>query len=198
MQGDFEKARQLYRHGRSLLHELGKGLIAAGTGIDLLIVESLAGELDGAEREVMPDYEFLDKAGETYRLSTIAALLSRVIRDQGRDSDALKFSEFAERTTASDDVESQALWRSIRAPILARAGRLDDALALARSAVELSQQSDAPQMRADALFELASVLQLAGQTDESRRCVDESIATYHLKGDVVSASRVKTWAERLA
>ena len=41
----------------------------------------------------MADYEFLVRAGETYFFSTMAALLSSVVRDQGRDEDALVFSK---------------------------------------------------------------------------------------------------------
>jgi tetratricopeptide (TPR) repeat protein len=197
MNGDFDKARQNYRHARDLLRDLGQGLIRAGTGIDVLIVESLAGDLTGAEREVMPDYEFLARAGEAYRRSTIAALLSRVLRDQGRNSEALVFSKIAEEITAPDDIESQALWRSIRAPILARAGEITEAEALARSAVELSQQSDAPQMRADVLSELAAVLQLLGRTDESLRAINAAIDIYRTKGDAVSTERAANWAAHL-
>lgn len=197
MNGEFDRARALYRRGRGLLRELGQGLNAASTGIDILLVELLAGDLSAAVREVMPDYEFLSRGGETYYRSTIAALLSRVLRDQGRDDEALEYSQIAEAATAADDTESQALWRSIRAPILARAGKPLEAEALARSAVEFSKQSDAPQMRADALAELAAVLMLAGRLDESRIEVDHAIAIYLAKGDGVSAARWTAWADQI-
>jgi len=197
MGGDFEKARALYRHGRGLLRELGHGVNAASTGIDLLAVELLAGDLAAAERDVMPDYEFLASAGETYFLSTIAAMLSRVVRDQGRDDEALKLSKVAEETSAEDDVESQALWRSIRAPIIARCGNLAEAESLARSAVELSRKTDAPQAQADTLSELAAVLMHAGRIDEARQAVDAAISIYQAKGDVVSAARAAAWAAGL-
>lgn len=198
MLGEFDHARTLYRRGRNLLRELGNGLLAASTGIDLLIVELLAGDLPRAEREVMPDYEFLRAAGETYRLSTIAALLSKVVRDQGRDADAMIYSKLAEELTADDDVESQALWRSIRAPMIARTGDLDGAYALARSAWDLTQQCDAPQMRADALSELASVHKLADRLDDARQAIDLAIDTYRAKGDRVSAQRATDWSAALA
>ena len=198
MRGEFDEARSLYRRGRTLLRELGKGLIAAGTAIDLLLVELLAGDLAGAEREVMADYKFLERAGETYRRSTIAALLSRVVRDQGRDQDAMAYSTVAERLSADDDIESLALWRSIRAPIAARAGALDEAERLARSAVDLSQQSDALQMQADALAELADVLMLAGRRDEARQTIGTAIATYEAKGNIVSSARASAWAAKLS
>jgi ATP/maltotriose-dependent transcriptional regulator MalT len=197
MNGDFSQARSLYRRGRAMLRELGQGLNAAANGIDVLQVELLAGDLAGAEREVMADLAFLERAGETFYLSTMAAVISRVIRDQGRDEDALVLSRKAEEATAAGDVESLALWRSIRAPILARAGRMREAESLARSAVELSQGSDSPQMQADALSELAAVLEHAGRLDESRRAIEDAISLYQGKGDVVSAARAATMAARL-
>jgi ATP/maltotriose-dependent transcriptional regulator MalT len=198
MTGEFDKARSHYRRGRGLLRELGQGLNVAATGIDVLLVELLAGDLVGAEREVMADYEFLTRTGETFNLSTMAALLSRIVREQGRDDDALAFSQIAEASTAAEDVDSLALWRSIRAPIVARAGNLAEAESLARSAVELSQQSDAPQLRADTLSELATVLMLAGRLDEARQTIATAIAIYQAKGDVVSASKAAGWATRLS
>jgi tetratricopeptide (TPR) repeat protein len=198
MNGDFDQARALYRRGRGLLRELGQGLVAASTGIDILLVELLAGDLVAAEREVMPDFEFLTRAGETFYMSTIAALLSRVVRDQGRDDEAVAFSRIAESATAADDMESQALWRSIRAPIVARAGNLAEAESLARSAVELSKQSDAPQMQADTLSELATVLLLAGRAEEAREAIDTAIAIYRAKGDIISTARASAWASSLS
>ena len=198
MNGEFEKARALYRRGRGLLRELGQGLNAASTAIDILLVELLAGDLVAAEQDAMPDYEFLSRAGETYFMSTMAALLSRVVRDQGRDGEALVFSRIAEGATAADDIDSQALWRSIRAPIVARAGNLAEAESLARSAVALAQQSDALQMQADTLSELAAVLNLAGRVDEARQTIDSAIATYRAKGDIVSATRATAWSASLS
>ncbi len=182
MNGDFDQARSLYRRGRAMLRELGQGLNAAANGIDVLQVELLAGDLASAEREVMADLAFLERAGETFYLSTMAALLSRVVRDQGRDEDALVLSRKAEEATAADDVESLALWQSIRAPILARAGKIAEAESLARSAVELSQKSDAPQMQADSLSELAAVLMQAGRLDEARQAIEKAIAIYQAQG----------------
>jgi len=194
MRGEFDKARALYRQGRELLSELGQGVNAASTGIDLLMVELLAGDLKRAEQEVMPDYEFLKRAGETYFLSTMAALLSRVVRDQGRDQDAMDFSAVAEETAASDDIDSQSLWRSIRAQILARRGDVSNAEELARSAVALSQQSDALQMQADALSELSAVLCIAGRAQEARSSIARAIEIYRAKGDVVSTARAEASA----
>jgi hypothetical protein len=130
-------------------------------------------------------------------MSTIAALISRVMRDTGRDDEAIAFSRIAEDATAADDVESQALWRSIRAPILARAGKLLEAEALARSAVALAQTTDALIMQGDTARELATVLWHAGQPEESRHSIDAAIRIYTTKGDIVSAARSSAWRDKL-
>ena len=130
-------------------------------------------------------------------MSTTAALISRVMREMGRDDDAMAFSRVAEDAAAVDDVESQALWRSIRAPILARAGQTVEAESLARSAVALAQTTDALTMQGDTARELATVLWLAGQPEESRRSIDAAIGIYEAKGDIVSAARARAWRDQL-
>ena len=124
-------------------------------------------------------------------------MLSRVVRDQGRDDDALKLSAAAEEAAADDDVESQALWRSIRAPILARAGDLAQAESLARSAVALAMQTAAPPLKADTLSDLAAVLMIAGRRGEARQTIAAAIDIYRAKGDIVSAARASAWADAL-
>ncbi|HEY9067386.1 MAG TPA: adenylate/guanylate cyclase domain-containing protein [Burkholderiaceae bacterium] len=189
MDAKLEEARTLYRRGRRLLRELGQGVSAASTGIDLARVELLGGDLALAEREVRSDYDFLARMGETYFLSTMAALLSRIVRDQGRDEEAMALSQAAEAATAADDVESQALWRAIRAPIVARAGNAALGEELARGALDLARKTEAPMLQADALSELAAVLRLRGRASEAHQAMNEAIELYVAKGNIVSATR---------
>jgi class 3 adenylate cyclase/tetratricopeptide (TPR) repeat protein len=187
MNGELEVARALYRKSRALLHDLGQGVYAASTGIDLARVELHDGDLALAQREVQSDCDFLAAKGETYFLSTMAALLARIVREQGRDDEALALSHTAEAATASDDLESQALWRMVRAPILARAGDWQQAEDLALKAVELVRQTESPMLQADALAELAVVLSIAGRHDEARPHRAAAIALYEAKGNRVMA-----------
>jgi ATP/maltotriose-dependent transcriptional regulator MalT len=197
MNGELEAARDLCRRARTVLRDLGKGVFAASTGLDLARVELHGGDLAAAEREVREDYDFLAKVGETYVLSTMAALLSRLVRDQGRDDEALALSKIAEQASAADDVESQALWRAIRAPIVARGGELVAAEELARGALEFARRAEAPCMQADAMVELAEVLRLSGLLDAARTTLSEALALYTAKGDVVSAARASALARDL-
>ena len=57
----------------------------------------------------------------------------------------------AEGLAADDDVEAQIVLRTVRARLAACAGRADEARLLAREAVELTGQTDAPVLRADTL-----------------------------------------------
>jgi class 3 adenylate cyclase/tetratricopeptide (TPR) repeat protein len=194
MNGEPALARTLYQRSRAMLRDLEHGVNAASTGISVARIELLAGDLAVAEREIRADYEFLRKVGETYFLSTMAALLSQVVRELGRDEEALALSQVAEAATAVDDLESQALWRSIRAPMIARSGDLALAEELASTAVEMARRTEAPNLQADALAEQARVLHLAARPDAACRAISEAIALYTAKGNVAGADRARSWA----
>jgi class 3 adenylate cyclase/tetratricopeptide (TPR) repeat protein len=189
MNGELDHARALYRRARSMLHDLGQGVTAASTGLDLAMVELRGGDTALAEREVRADFEFLEKSGEAYYLSSMAAMLARLAREQGRDADALALTERAEAAAASDDVLTQALWRAVRAPVLARSGRLEQAEHLAQGAIALLRDVEAPGFLGDALVDLAIVLRIAGKIEEASQAVDEALALLHAKGDRPFAGR---------
>ena len=197
MNGEFDKARAMVRKGRHDLNDRGQGVMRAATAIDLARVELLAGDSSGAEREIRADYEFLLRRGETYLLSSIAAALGRLVRQQGRDAEALEFSQAAESAAAEDDVDAQVQWRAVRAPILARGGDAAAAQELARAAVRMARAAAAPLLQADALLDLGEVFEVAQRPEQARECYLEAGATAAAKGDVVTARRARERAERL-
>ncbi|HEX6722570.1 MAG TPA: hypothetical protein VF107_13475, partial [Burkholderiaceae bacterium] len=139
---------------------------------------------------------FLLRRGETYLLSSIAAALGRLVRQQGRDAEALEFSQAAESAAAEDDVDAQVQWRAVRAPILARGGDATAAQELARAAVRMARAAAAPLLQADALLDLGDVLEVAQRPEQARECYLEAGATAAAKGDVVTARRARERAER--
>jgi tetratricopeptide (TPR) repeat protein len=195
MTGNFDAARALLRRGRAVLRELGQGVHAASTALDLVVVEMLAGDLPTAEREVRADHAFLEQRGETFYLSTMTAMLALVVRNQGRDDEALQLTRAAEQSAADDDVDAQIRWRSTRAPIIARAGALGEAETLATAAVTMARQTEEPVLLAYALSELAAVLAYAQRTAEAHHAYAEAVDLFSAKGDCVSAARVQ---DRLA
>ena len=192
MDGDIQAAQRLMKRSRAMLKDLGQGVFAASSGIDLARVELRGGDLAQAETELRADLEFLRAKGETYLVSSMASLLARLVREQGRHEEALALSRTAEEATADDDVESGALWRMVRAPLLAAQGATDEALVLARDAVALAQRTEAPILQADALWELATVLQARGSAAdvaEAAEATAQALALYRAKGDRWSAGR---------
>ena len=57
--------------------------------------------------------------------ATTAALLAQARSAQGRYDDAAALTETVARDAAPEDVVTQALWRSVRAGVLARRGATD-------------------------------------------------------------------------
>jgi len=79
----------------------------------------------------------------------------------------------------------------VRAKLLGREGRLDEAAALAREAVRLAEPTDMLTIRADALVDLAEVLDLSEPSAEAVAAAREGLALYERKGDRVSTARVR-------
>jgi hypothetical protein len=90
-------------------------------------------------------------------------------------------------------MDSCVLWRVVRAPLLARAGHLAEAEALARSAVSLALQTEAVDLQADALAELAGVLKMAGKAGDARGHIADAIHLFSQKGNVVAAGRARAF-----
>jgi class 3 adenylate cyclase/tetratricopeptide (TPR) repeat protein len=198
MRGDFERARELCSNGRATLQDLGRNVVAASTSQDSCTVEMLAGDPAAAERELRRDFEVLTEMGEAYLLSTIAGELARAVYAQGRIEEADKLSGLAKEFSAPDDVTSQALWRSVRAKVLAQRGESDSALALAREAVALLRTTDAIVRQADALVDEADVMQLLDRGEAARTRLDEAIQLFERKGNVVAAEKTRSALALLA
>jgi tetratricopeptide (TPR) repeat protein len=66
--------------------------------------------------------------------------------------------------------------------LLAAEGRMDDAHALALEAVRLAERMEFPTLHADALRDLADVLQEAGRPDEADAAAQAALDLYRRKG----------------
>ncbi|HEU5297691.1 MAG TPA: adenylate/guanylate cyclase domain-containing protein [Burkholderiaceae bacterium] len=191
MVGNHEVARRNARSARAVLRDLGQGVRAAASSIDLATVELLAGDPAAAERELRTDFEMLLGLGETYFSSSMATLLARAVHEQGRDEEALVLTGIAESSAGNDDLDVQASWRSARALILARRGAIAEAELLARAALDLAKQTEAPTLLGSALADLATVLFHAQRNEDARKAIGEAIAVYGAKGDTSSAARAQ-------
>ena len=188
MRGDFDKARATYVHAEALLKELG-GYVAASGSLESAQIEILAGDLDAAESALRNDYQALEAMGERYLLSSVAGLLARVLYEQGRYDEAEELTLKVEELSSAEDIDAQALWRGVRAKILAQRGEKAEALRLAEEMLALRRQAEAPDLEAEALADLAEVQRLSGD-EEWQATLAQAVAGYNGKGDLASVRRI--------
>jgi class 3 adenylate cyclase/tetratricopeptide (TPR) repeat protein len=189
MAGNADRARELVRSSKATYADLG--FPHTGPEEAAGIIEMLAGDPAAAERHWRIGYELHASLGEMAYLSTFAANLAHALHAQGRDAEAAAFTRVSEEAAAADDVLSQFRWRSARAKVLARRQEFEEAEALAREAVGIAAETDFIVWGADTLMDLADVLRAAGRVDEAIRPIQDALALYEAKGDVVSSAKAR-------
>ncbi|MDQ4030720.1 MAG: adenylate/guanylate cyclase domain-containing protein, partial [Actinomycetota bacterium] len=185
MQGDLEQARGLYAESTALLDELGLRFRRAVRSLVGAEIESLAGDLPAAERELRRGYETLEAIGERGVRAVLAAFLGDVLCQRGDDDEAERFAGIAADLVEAADLVPHALEHAVRARVLSRRGD-ETAEALARHAVELAARSDFPDLRARTLLALAEVV-----PDEADEHVAEARRLYEQKGNLVAADSLR-------
>ena len=196
MTGAFDRARALLAEGDAILAELGR--MAQAVSHHAAAVELLAGRPGAAEAALRPGYEALARMGERTVLATTAADLARCVLAQGREADAAALCAESERLAAPEDVATGALWRGVRARLLAAAGEHAAAEGLAREALALVEPTDLLTDRATVLLDLADVLHAGGRADDAGRIRERAVALHEEKGNRVAAARAREWPEQRA
>jgi class 3 adenylate cyclase/tetratricopeptide (TPR) repeat protein len=163
MQGEFDRARELSRHGRTQLEELGLDMEVASVANEAWRVEMLAGDPAAAESELRHAYDLLTQAGEKYFLSTVAGLLAQTLYALERYDEAEPLCRLTAELAAADDVSTQALWRCVHGKLLARRGSFPEAEAAVREALEILEPTDHVLLTFGALLDLAEVQRLSGR-----------------------------------
>ena len=79
--------------------------------------------------------------------------------------------------------------------MLASRGELEQAESLAREAVKIGAETDYFDLHAGALLDLAEVLRGAAKAGEARTALEEAVALYERKGNLVGAARAKAALE---
>jgi len=79
----------------------------------------------------------------------------------------------------------------VRGKILARSGRFEDGVAMAREAVRLAHTSDDPTAQGNALADLAEVFMLGGQASEATTALDAAMARFDSKGNLAAAAEAR-------
>ena len=184
MQDDVTAAHATLGRAKTLLESLGPTMTAAVTQPAALIA-MLAGDPATAERYLRVEYESLKEMGERRYLATTAVDLASAIAAQGqaRYDEATHLIAIGREAAAGEDLGAEALGQGLSARILADRGRHSDAVALARSAVALTAQTDLLSARAGILLDLAHVLAAAGRVPDARAAATEALDLYERKGN---------------
>jgi tetratricopeptide (TPR) repeat protein len=188
MLGEVGEAHALLARFRRAVSRLDETvwLFAINFGFVVLVDDPVA-----AERELRSGCDALRRIGEKSHFSSVAGLLARALYAQRRYDDAYQFTVESEQAARPNDIHSHILWRTTRAKVLARYGRLDAGEALAREAVAFAAASDFLDSHGDTLVDLAEVLRLRGRGAEATEAVEEAVPLYEQKENVASAARAR-------
>jgi class 3 adenylate cyclase/tetratricopeptide (TPR) repeat protein len=191
MQGRFDEARARMEGARQFFEDRGMRLPLAGQALHEQGIETLAGDLEAADRALSNGIEILRTAGETGVLSTLASMRAQVLYQLGRREEMAAAIDLAKQTGAPTDISTQANWRSVAAMAAADDGRMDEARTLIGQAVQLIEPTDFPEMRAGAFEALAHVEARDQRPHASKAALERALAEHERKGNRVAAKRVR-------
>ncbi len=190
--GEFDGAFEAANVWRKHLRDLGQEAMYARTAACAWDVCFWAQDWVRGEEVLREGYEMLERMGKKSHLSTRAAELGEAMFRQGGLDEAERLSEVSEELGAGDDRYNEAMWRRLRAKVLAARGDLDRAKEFARQAVESAAGLGFLDDAALAWLSLAEILRAAGNA-EAGAAAAEALALFRRKGNLVGAG----WAQAL-
>jgi predicted ATPase len=191
MEGRFEDARMLVGDALAIYDDLGlEAQIAHTAEQESAYLEMLDDDPTAAERELTQAYEAFERIGLPNSAASAAGYLGLALCAQGRYEEAARFAGISESAAVANDVNTQIVWRRVRARVLARQGALQSAETLGREAARLGEKTDALDDHGDTLVDLADVLRVAGRRDEATTALAKAARLYERKGNLVSAAKV--------
>jgi class 3 adenylate cyclase/tetratricopeptide (TPR) repeat protein len=195
MLGRFGDANRLLAEAEERVLE--RGVVRFQTYLPLrrFEVAMLEGDAARAEAAARETCESAQATGELGNFMIFCCNLARALIELGRDDEAEQWLERG-REHVSEERLPQILWRQARGKLLARRGELEEGERLAREAVAVAEETDMLNVHADALLGLADVLVLAGR--DARAELDEALALYERKGNLVMAERTRSRLAELA
>jgi tetratricopeptide (TPR) repeat protein len=198
MQGRFDEARELLGRARAIYEELAnQQALHTLAGFWFAPLDMLAGEPASAEDELRLACEYFRARGEQGLLSTLSAFLAEALYVQDRFDEARHWAQVSREAATSDDYNAQGLWRAVEAKLLARREELDEAETVARQGTEFVNRSDELDTQAHVHLALVEVHRLAGRTEDAVRALDDAMALFEQKGNVVMTERSRVLREAL-
>jgi tetratricopeptide (TPR) repeat protein len=195
MLGRLDESRSDLRRADEMLGELGapfRGIVTRQMAGE---AAHARGDYEEAVRIFREAHDYFNATGETGFNSTTAALLALSLGELGRFGEAEEKIERSREMTNEDDFASQALWRVAMSLVESNRGNHEEAVDLARKAIDFTEPTDYLPMKAQAHETLGRVLAAAGRAEEAREAYERSVQRYEQKGDLVSSARLR---DRLA
>jgi tetratricopeptide (TPR) repeat protein len=190
--GDIEGGRAKLERSKEICRELGIAYGLAEAHMAGAELEVLAGDLPAAEHELRDAIAVAERMNAEHYVALYRLRLARVLNDQGRHEEAS-----VELDGASAHYAGSAPWKVVRARVLAARGAVNEAVALAREAVEMDVDRDNLTEWALTLVDLSEVLRSAGDREGAEDALERAIALNEEKGNVVSAEQCRERLERL-
>ncbi len=192
MLGRFDEARAILVELRADLADRGGEMpLAHALGSSSVDVEMLAGDPAVAVELGQEGCRLLEELEQQAVLSTAAGKLAQALYAFDRLGEADAWAGRAAKLGASDDAFTQMLWRQVKAKVLARLGKHAEAERLAREAVAIGEQTDMLDAQGDTYADLAEVLSFDDRPKEAAEALEQALARYERKENVVMAGRTR-------
>ncbi|HEY5693557.1 MAG TPA: hypothetical protein VIR14_03540, partial [Gaiellaceae bacterium] len=158
-------------------------------------LDELAGNYEAAAEQLRDFCAYLTERGQMAAFGAYAPMCGRMLCRAGRYDEAEQLAERGHDLADEDDPATQSLYRRVAAIVAAHRGEHAEAERLASEALTDSLKTDSPQIQADAYFDLAEVLAVAGRREDAAATWREALDRYDRKGIIPLARRTR---ERLS
>ncbi|MFN0284481.1 MAG: ATP-binding protein [Kineosporiaceae bacterium] len=189
MRARFDAARSLLASAERAFHELGSPVGLGEVDCSSGLVELMADNPDPACLRLESAYSRFTAQGAAAGAGRAAGWLAESRWRQRDWEDAARWADVAAMLSGGGQTRDAVVWLGVQAKLTARRGDLAAAQALARDAAAGVEATDALVDRADALLNLAEVLQSGGRTAEADVLSRRAQAFYAAKGHVIGAAR---------
>ena len=174
--GEFDAAREFYKELRQANLDRGMADIGSTLAEESGSVELRAHQWDAAERIFREAWDSLGAAGEQGYRSTHGVSLATALVQLQRLDEAAAIVDESEQMTSADDFATHAGVALVRAQVATRQAQHDEALAQARTALELLLPTDYLEATAEAHIVLGEVLLAAGSRAEAAAALETAAA----------------------
>jgi tetratricopeptide (TPR) repeat protein len=198
MSGDFDRAREGIRESEAFARRFGSEFWVSATYEFGGEIELMAGNVEAAERSFRAEYDIHRRTGDEGHGSTSAADLALSLSRLDRFDEAEEMATIARAAGAEDDLATQASARSAQALVRSARGEHDEALRLAREAVDMWAGAQSPTYQGNSLMVLAEVSRAAGLPEEAMDAARAALAAYERKGHQPGAGSARALVDEIS